>query len=176
MEPIEWVFGLLAFVAIGIACILFGEAFRAHIFLFLAVWLFLPLLSVFIRKWELLDLASLRKLRPWFMVIVVAVSAYVGFGWDDIRNHIGNNYLDGYRHWTVERGENDDGSTTYGEDWTANDSIGTRALHHASLLGTILAIVCPWITWKSLVGAINKKEIEEQQYLSKVEQREQKKP
>src|SRR4051812_8908696 len=133
-----------------IACALFGEAFRAHIFVFLGIWIFIPIFCVFILKAGLLDLASLRKLRPWLMVLVVAVSFYVFFGWDDIRNHIGKNYLHGYRHWTIETGEDDSGQTTYREDWTANDSIGTRALHNAPLIGMGLAILCPWVTWKTL--------------------------
>ena len=70
MHPIEFVFGLLGLIAVGIAIMLFGEAFRAHIFLFLAIWLFLPALSVVIRKWGIFEAKNLRQLRTGFMIFV----------------------------------------------------------------------------------------------------------
>lgn len=170
MHPIEFVFGLLGLIAVGIAIMLFGEAFRAHIFLFLAIWLFLPALSVVIRKWGIFEAKNLRQLRTGFMIFVVAISWYVFIGWDDIRNHIGKNYIDGYRHWTIETGENDNGETTYGQDWTAKNASGRRVLNVLQVLALILAVGSPVITWKGLESAIRQIERREDEYLAGVDQ------
>ena len=70
------------------------------------------------------------------MIFVVAISAYLFFGWEDIRNHIGKKYFEGYRHWTIETGQNDNGETTYGQDWTAESATGRRVLTRLSLLAS----------------------------------------
>ena len=169
VEPIELAFGLLGLIAVGIAAMLFGEAFRAHVFLFLTVWLSLPVLSVCIRKWGLFEAKSLRRLRIGFMVFVLAVSAYVFVGLTDVRNSIGEHFIEGYRHWTTETGENDDGETTYGQDWTADSASGRRALSGLQVIAVAFAIACPVITWKTLQAAIEHRKAEEDQYLAEVD-------
>jgi hypothetical protein len=169
MYPIEFAFGLLALIAIGIALMLCGEAFRAHVRLFLGIWLFLPALSVLILKWELFDVKSLRRLRTGFMVFLVFVSSYIFVGLNDVRNSIGKRYIEGYRSWTVETGENDNGEATYGEDWTAENASGRRIVTALQGILLVLAIVCPLITWKSLEAAIEQRKKQEDEFIAEVE-------
>jgi hypothetical protein len=174
MDPIEFAFGILALIAMGIGLMLCGEAFRAHVRLFLCIWLFLPGLSVLIRKWELLDVKSLRRLRTGFMVFVVFVSGYIFIGLNDVRNSIGEHHIEGYRHWTIETGENDNGETTYGQDWTADTASGRRVLSILQGVLLVLAMVCPVITWKALGSAISQRERQEEEYLAEIGQTEEK--
>jgi hypothetical protein len=170
VNPIEFVFGLLMLVAAAIAIMLFGEAFRAHIFLFIGIWLLLPSLSVFIRKWELFDVKSLRQQRIFFMAFVFAVSWIVFWGWDDVRNYIGNHYIEGYRHWTIEIGENDNGEMTYGQDWSSRNTSGTWTLNILQVISVILAVGLPVLTWKSFDGAIQQRIKREDQPFTGVDQ------
>jgi hypothetical protein len=104
------------------------------------------------------------------MVFVVFVSSYIFFGLDDVRNCIGKCYIEGYRHWTIETGENDNGEMTYGQDWTADTASGRRLISILQGILFVLAIVCPVVTWKALESAIRQRERQEQECLSEIKQ------
>jgi hypothetical protein len=164
VNPIEFVFGLLIFIAAAIVIMLFGEAFRAHVFLFVGIWLFLPAFSFFIHKLEVFDVINLRQLRIGFMIFVVAVSWIIFWGWDDVRNYIGHHYIEGYRYWTIETGENDNGEPTYGQDWATLNANGRWILNALQVLSVILAVVGPVVTWKSFENAIERRKEQENQF------------
>ncbi len=149
---------LLGFGAVLLALVLFGEAFRAHVFLFLAIWLLLPLLSIFILLAGIFDVKALRMMRLGFMIYVVAVSAYVST-WGAVRDYIGTNYIEGYHSWVGDRAYDEGYEQYYYKDeWRTATPGGQRILEALWVSTVIAAFGCPALTWKCFQAAIRRME------------------
>lgn len=160
-DDVRTIFGFVLLIPIGIGVMLWGEAIRAHVQLFLAIWLTLPVVAILIRKLEPFDSKTLRTCRTWFMVIVIGISYYVVIGWDDIRNDIGQRYITGYRYWH-EEDEDSEGRPIRVQNYKATNPSGERFLSILAWIRFAVVIVVPMVTYNSFEAAIKKQQLEEE--------------
>ena len=103
-----------------------------------------------------LGIRDLQIFRIVFMIVVCAVSFYVAFGWDDIRNYIGKTYIQGYRWWRGGSDYDDLGQPYYtGDEWDTATNAGWWALTTLRVISLALSFGLPWITWQPFKDAIS---------------------
>jgi hypothetical protein len=88
---------------------LFGDAYRAHIWGFIALWFLLPIFAYYITHISVEGKPSgARSLNTTFVAVSVLLSFMGLFDYDQVRDSIGEHYVSGYMvlRGDVEYGEN----------------------------------------------------------------------
>jgi hypothetical protein len=160
----QWVFGILGVIGFFYGLMLFGDAFRAYTVPFAVVWVAVPIFACFLRRHSIsacFTLSGLRRVQTALMIIVAALSFAMFACRDDVRNHFGRHFVQGYRYWRGETDFDDYGRPFYiGDEWTAKNRSGRWTVDLFEFLIWAGIFGLPAITLKATRSAIYKKEVE----------------
>jgi heme/copper-type cytochrome/quinol oxidase subunit 4 len=163
-HPAEIPIGIFLLAGCFLALAAFGALFRAHSLLFAFVWLTIPVFACALNHRSALAWftdAGLRGVQAALMTASVLLSFCIFFTIDNVRNPIGERFVEGYTHWRAAPRTDDDGREYYpGDEWTAENWAGRWSLHILEWTVYGLAFGVPAITLKATRNAIQKREIE----------------
>lgn len=154
----HWIM-IATLIGIGVwAWMVFGQLFRAHMIAFLFLWLFLPVVALWLNTQAVLSqlsVSSLTVVRGLLFGIVAATSFCFLIEYDHIRDSLGQQFIAGYEaHYYEDANE-------YGRPFMAVD-ISTG--HWYSRFGLWLfewaflsaGFVLPFLTWRAASRAVDK--------------------
>jgi hypothetical protein len=163
-HPAEIPIGIFLLAGCFLALAAFGALFRAHSLLIAFVWLMIPVLVCALNHHSALawfTVAGLRGVQATLMTTSILLSFCIFFNIDNVRNPIGERFVEGYTHWRAAPRTDDDGKEYYpGDEWTADNRAGRWSLHLMEWAIFGLAFGVPAITLKATRRAIQRKETE----------------
>lgn len=147
---VAWLAGIL----LGLA--LFGDVFRANP---VVTTLFASAAACLLRLrpvWTCFTPSGLRCVRGILMGIALLTSLMLWdvSGRDAVRNSVGAQFVDGYRHWKGEtvvdvNDEGEEGEKYLGDKWKCRNQSGKLALEALDWALLIALVALPWLTWKA---------------------------
>src|SRR2546425_1255860 len=101
----QWAIGIAVLPEFLFGLMWFGEAFRANMLLFTLLW-FAPLVFACLLHHRSISacftLGGLRRLQGVLMAVVIAISFAMFAHHDQVRNRIGERFVEGYSYWRAE--------------------------------------------------------------------------
>src|ERR1035441_6455636 len=107
-KVLKWIFlaiyVLIYFAGTGIALLLFGEAFRAHVLMFALIWISIPPIALFFYVAACflpLTIKELRFHRAVLMTAVILISCAMLMSSEELLNHIDTNASASLLRWRI---------------------------------------------------------------------------
>jgi hypothetical protein len=137
--------------------IVYGELFRAHMQLFLFLWLFLPVVALWLKTKRVrsaFTISGLKATRNLLVAVTVSISFVSFTHYDRIRDAIGHRFVSGYYVSYYE--DTDD----YGRPYRASEP---HTAHWYSRFGLWMfewlflgaCVGLPFIIWRSVNSAVD---------------------
>jgi hypothetical protein len=149
---------VLTIAGLGVA----GEVYRRYMGGFLALWVFLPVIAVWLATREVrshLSPQALTTLRQLLVVVACALSVLSFAHFGTVRDWLGHTFVEGYRTWSTE-GADDAGRPT--------EDVHVETAHWYSGLGMwalewgfiLTCVAVPVVVWAATGRAVQQRKQE----------------
>jgi hypothetical protein len=151
----EWATIIVGLGGIILAIVFFSDVFHANP---ITTTLFAPVAACLLRLrpvWTCFTPSGLRCVRGILMCVAVLTSLLLWSvtGRDAVRNSVGAQFVDGYRHWKGETvtdvdDEGEEGERYLRDNWKCRNQSGKLALEVLEWALLVAIVALPWLTWK----------------------------